>query len=113
MASARSETLTGDTVRVSDVDGLTKPPYLTAGPLVFTAPSGTTLDGGRTNYMVVISSPGGQHVRLDAHVSYGYDSNSLVGFSIRNRIHNKSGMNWQEPSSRKGIRMAVLGTIKP
>ena len=28
MASARPETLTGDTVRVSGVDGLTKPPYL-------------------------------------------------------------------------------------
>ena len=92
---------------------LTAPGSSTAGPLVFTAPSGTTLAGGRTNYMVVISSPGGQHVRLDAHVSDGYDSNSLVGFSIRNRIHNKSGMNWQEASSRKGIRIAILGTINP
>ena len=92
---------------------LTAPGMSPAGPLVFTAPSGTTLDGGRTNYMVVISSPGGQHVRLDAHVSDGYDSNSLVGFSIRNRIHYKTGTGWQESSYRRGFRIAGLGTINP
>ena len=63
--------------------------------------------------MVVFNSPGGEDVLLDAHKSDGYDSNSLAGFSIRNRIHNKAGMNWQESTSRKGIRMAVLGTINP
>ena len=92
---------------------LTPPQLSTAGPLVFTAPSGTTLAGGRTNYMVVFNSPGGEHVQLDAHKSDGYDSNSLTGFSILNRIHNKTGSGWQEDSSRKGLRIAVLGTINP
>ena len=92
---------------------LTAPGLFQPGPLVFTAPPGTTLTGGRTNYMVVFNSPGGEDVLLDAHKSDGYDSNSLAGFSIRNRIHNKAGMNWQESTSRKGIRMAVLGTINP
>ena len=92
---------------------LTAPRTSPAGPLVFTAPPGTTLAGGRTNYMVVFDSPGGENLQLDAHVSDGYDSNSLAGFSIRSRIHNKAGMNWQESSSRKGIRMAALGRINP
>ena len=92
---------------------LTAPGTYPAGPLVFTAPSGTMLAGGRTNYMVVFDSPGGESLQLDAHVSDGYDSNSLAGFSIRNRIHNKTGNTWQESSSRKGLRIAVLGTINP
>ena len=60
-------------------------------PLVFTNPSGTTLTGGRTNYMVVFDSPGDEEVLLDAHVCDGYGSNSLPGFAIRNRIHYKTG----------------------
>ena len=92
---------------------LTAPGSSPAGPLVFTAPSGTTLTGGRTNYMVVFDSPGGEHVQLDAHKSDGYDSNSLAGFSIRNRIHYKTGTGWQETSYRRGLRIAVLGTINP
>ena len=92
---------------------LTAPGSSPAGPLVFTAPSGTTLTGGRTNYMVVFDSPGGEHVQLDAHKSDGYDSNSLPGFSIRSRIHNKTGTGWQETSYRRGLRIAVLGTINP
>ena len=120
-----SEDTAGDDValKICEVDGdlhptavctdLTAPGSSPAGPLVFTAPSGTMLAGGRTNYMVVFDSPGGESLQLDAHVSDGYDSNSLVGFSIRNRIHNKVGMNWQESISRKGIRIAVLGTINP
>ena len=92
---------------------LTAPGSSPAGPLVFTAPPGTTLAGGRTNYMVVFSSPGEDNVRLDTHYSDGYDSNSLAGFSIRNRIHYKTGTGWQEISYRRGFRIAVLGTINP
>ena len=92
---------------------LTAPGTYPAGPLVFTAPPGTMLAGGRTNYMVVFDSPGDDNVRLDTHYSDGYDSNSLVGFSIRNRIHYKTGTGWQETSYRRGLRIAVLGTINP
>ena len=62
---------------------LTAPGMSPKGPLVFTAPPGTILAGGRTNYMVVFSSPGGSHVVLDSHKSDGYDSSTLTGFSIR------------------------------
>ena len=44
MASARSETLTGDTVRVSGVDGLTKPPYLVVSTYVDLHHSSTDQD---------------------------------------------------------------------
>ena len=120
-----SEDSAGDDValKICEVDGslhptavctdLTAPGSSPAGPLVFTAPSGTTLTGGRTNYMVVFDSPGGEHVQLDAHRSDGYDGNSLPGFSIRSRIHNKTGTGWQETSYRRGLRIAVLGTINP
>ena len=120
-----SEDTAGDDValKICEVDGdlhptavctdLTAPGTSPAGPLVFTAPPGTTLAGGRTNYMVVFSSPDGDNVRLDAQYSDGYDSNSLAGFSIRNRIHNKTGTGWQESSYRRGLRIAVLGTINP
>ena len=120
-----SEDAGGDDValKICEVDGslhptavctdLTAPGASLAGPLVFTAPPGTMLTGGRTNYMVVFDSPGDDEVLLDAHVSDGYGSNSLAGFSIRNRIHYKTGSGWQELSYRQGIRMAVLGTINP
>ena len=120
-----SEDRGGDDValKICEVDGslhptavctdLTAPGTSLAGPLVFTAPPGTTLTGGRTNYMVVFDSPGDDEVLLDAHVSDGYDSSTLPGFSIRNRIHYKTGTGWQELSYRFGLRMAVLGTINP
>ena len=63
--------------------------------------------------MVVFSSPGGSHVVLDSHKSDGYDSSTLTGFSIRNKLHFKTTDGWEELSYRRGIRIAVLGTINP
>ena len=110
-------------LKICEVDGslhpttvctdLTAPGVFPAGPLVFTAPTGTTLESDRTNYMVVISSPGGNHVLLDSHVSDGYDSSTLTGFSIRNKLHFKNGTTWQELGHKESLRMAVLGTINP
>ena len=92
---------------------LTAPGMSPKGPLVFTAPPGTILAGRRTNYMVVFSSPGGSHVVLDSPKSDGYDSSTLTGFSIRNKLHFKTTDGWEELSYRRGIRIAVLGTINP
>ena len=63
--------------------------------------------------MVVFNSPGGSNVTLDAHYSDGYDSSTLTGFSIRSKLHYKTGTGWEELSYRRGIRIAVLGTINP
>ena len=90
----------------------TVPDNFTAGPLVFTAPVGTTLTGGRTSYMVVMS-PGGVHVKLDATASDGFDGSTLTGFSIRNRSHIKISSVWQDYDRKRTIRIAVLGTINP
>ena len=120
-----SEDPDGDDIalKICEVDGslhpttvctdLTAPGVFPAGPLVFTAPPGTTLEGDRTNYMVVFNSPGGTHVLLDSHLNDGYDSSTLTGFSIRNKLHFKSGTGWQEVGYKESLRMAVLGTINP
>ena len=92
---------------------LTPPGMFPAGPLVFTAPPETTLEGDRTNYMVVFNSPGGTHVSLDSHTNDGYDSSTLTGFSIRNKLHFKNTTTWQEVRHKEALRIAVLGTINP
>ena len=90
----------------------TAPDTFPKGPLVFTAPVGTTLAGGRTKYMVVMS-PGGSYIVLDATASDGFDASTLTGFSIRNRSQIKISSVWQDYDRKRTIRIAVLGTINP
>ena len=92
---------------------LNVPGSFTRGLLSFTAPPNTTLDGGRTNYMVVISSPGGSDVRLDATRSGGFDSSALgSGWSIATKTRIKTTEGWQDVNGTR-IRIAILGTINP
>ena len=92
---------------------LNVPGSFTRGLLSFTAPSNTTLDGGRTNYMVVISSPGGSDVRLDATRSGGFDSSALgSGWSIATKTRMNTTEGWQDVNGTR-IRIAILGTINP
>ena len=92
---------------------LTAPGTSPAGLLSFTAPSNTTLAGGRTKYMVVISSPGGDSVRLDATRSDGFDSSALgSGWSIATKTRMKTTEGWQDVNGTR-IRIAILGTINP
>ena len=92
---------------------LTVPGSFTRGLLSFTAPSNTTLTGGRTNYMVVISSPGSQSVRLGATRSDGFDSSALgSGWSIATKTRMKTTDGWENVNGTR-IRIAVLGTINP
>ena len=121
----QSEDLQGDDLAVKicgvDPDGdptavctdLTVPGSFTKGLLSFTAPSNTTLTGGRTNYMVVISSPGGSNVRLDATRSDGFDSSALgSGWSIATKTRMNTTEGWQDVNGTR-IRIAILGTINP
>ena len=83
------------------------------GHLSFTAPANTTLTGNRTNYMVVIKSPGGQSVRLDATNSDGFDGIARTsGWSLGTRTRIKTTEGWQDVN-RTRIRIAILGTINP
>ena len=92
---------------------LNVPGSFTRGLLSFTAPSNTTLDGGRTNYMVVISSTGGDSVRLDATRSGGFDSSALgSGWSIATKTRMNTTEGWQDVNGTR-IRIAILGTINP
>ena len=92
---------------------LTVPGSFTKGLLSFTAPSNTTLTGGRTNYMVVISSPGSQSVRLDATRSDGFDSSALgSGWSIATKTRMKTTDGWKNVNGTR-IRIAILGAINP
>ena len=92
---------------------LNVPGSFTRGLLSFTAPPNTTLDGGRTNYMVVISSPGGSDVRLDATRSGGFDSSALgSGWSIATKTRMNTTEGWQDVNGTR-IRIAMLGTINP
>ena len=92
---------------------LNVPGSFTRGLLSFTAPPNTTLDGGRTNYMVVISSPGGDSVRLDATRSGGFDPSALgSGWSIATKTRMNTTAGWQDVNGTR-IRIAILGTINP
>ena len=92
---------------------LTVPRSFAKGLLSFTAPPGTTLAGGRTNYMVVISSPGEDSVRIDATRSDGFDSSAVEsGWSIATRTRIKDTNGWRNVNGNR-IRIAILGTIKP
>ena len=92
---------------------LAVPGSFTSGLLSFTAPSNTTLDGDRTKYMVVISSPGGESVRLDATKSDGFDSSALgSGWSIDTKTRIKNTDGWQDVNGKR-VRIAILGTINP
>ena len=83
------------------------------GHLSFTAPANTTLTGNRTNYMVVIKSPGGQSVRLDATRSDGYDGTARAsGWSLGTRTRIETADGWRDVN-RTRIRIAILGTINP
>ena len=92
---------------------LAGPGVFPKGLLSFTAPNGTTLAGGRTKYMVVIKSPGGDSVRVDATRSDGFDSSARdSGWSIGWRTRIKTTDGWQDVA-RTRIRIAILGTINP
>ena len=121
----QSEDLQGDDLAVKicgvDPDGdptttctnLNVPGSFTRGLLSFTAPPNTPLAGGRTNYMVVISSPGGSDVRLDATRSDGFDSSALgSGWSIATKTRMKTTDGWEDVNGTR-IRIAILGTINP
>ena len=96
----------------STCTALTSPLSFTAGEMTFTVPTGTplTLDAN-TTYSVVFNSPGDDTVRVEATWGDGEDSESLAGWSIRNRSQVQNTDNsWRDRGEDKAIRMAVSGT---
>ena len=122
-----SEDTQGDdiTVQICEVDSsgnpttactaLTAPNSFARGLLSFNAPTNPPLvvQGNLTKYMVVIKSPGGDSVRIDATWGDGFDYAARdSGWSMINRNQIKTSNAWRDVSGKR-IRVAILGTINP
>ncbi len=76
----------------------------------FTAPSGTTLAGGTTYFVVVEAVTGG--FRVGATNSNGEDSGAQSGWSIADAFHvESSSLEWNAPLNFP-LRIAVNGAVK-
>ena len=116
-----SEDTEGDDVAVSlcttDSSGyptsscttLTAPASFAAGTLVFTDPASTTL-AANTTYSLLITSPGGETVLLDATSSDDEDSGGAAGWTIANAFHSKNASNVWTATTTRALRITVKGT---
>ena len=92
---------------------LTAPSSFAAGTLVFTAPADTTL-AASTTYTVVVQSPGGETLTLDATSENGEDAGGAAGWTIADRYQFKNlSNNWTTAGSGDALRTAVKGTVVP
>ena len=116
-----SEDLDGGDVAVSlcTVDGsdhptstctvLTAPPSFAAGTLVFRAPANTTL-AANTTYSLLIASPVGEWLLLDATDSDNEDAGGATGWSIANTFDVEDSPNtWV--ARALALRITIKGTI--
>ena len=70
----------------SSCTALSPPQSFTSGTLVFTAPANTSLEAD-TTYTLLMTSPGGQSLKLNGTNSNGEDSGGTAGWSIANESH--------------------------
>ena len=116
-----SEDAEGDDAAVSlcTVDGsdhptstctvLTAPPSFAAGTLVFRAPANTTL-AANTTYSLLIASPGGEWLLLDATDSDNEDAGGATGWSIANTFDvEDSPDTWV--ARALALRITIKGTL--
>ena len=97
----------------STCDNLTPPTAFDAGPLTFTAPTSPTITlSARTEYMIVLSSPGSEEVDVKATGSSGEDEDSPEHWSIADTFRwNDSGTNWTDSGLQRSIVIRVEGTV--
>ena len=89
---------------------LTAPASFAQGTLVFSDPMNTPLDGG-TTYTLLIVSPGGETLDLNATTDDGEDSGGAAGWTIADAYHYKTAANvWQTTNSGKSFRITIKGT---
>ena len=116
-----SEDLEGDdaTVSLCTVDGsnhptstctvLTAPPSFAAGTLVFRAPANTTL-AANTTYSLLIASPGGEWLLLDATDSDNEDAGGATDWSIANTFDTETSSDTWVVSDW-ALRITIKGTL--
>ena len=75
----------------SDCTALTAPSSFAAGTLVFTAPANTTL-AANTTYSLLVVSPGGSNLTLDATFSNSEDAGGAPGWIIADDFHYRDGL---------------------
>ena len=92
----------------SSCTALTAPSSFASGTLVFTDPASTTLDA-TTTYTLLITSPGGQDLRLTDTGSNAEETGAAAGWTIANAYHFKSSSNVWGPT---GFGTSFLITIK-
>ena len=102
-------TVDGSNHPTSDCTPLTAPPSFAAGTLVFTDPANRTLEAN-TTYTLLITSPGGETVLLDATSSEGEDAGGATGWSIANSFHRETSTNvWVADNT--SLRITIKGTV--
>ena len=109
------------TVSICTIDGrgdptssctpLTVPSSFAAGILVFSAPNDHSLSAN-TSYTLVVGSPGGESLRLDATRADEEDSAEVAGWSIADAYHTDNTSGWGITGSGRSLRIAVKGSVK-
>ena len=94
--------------QTSSCTALTAPSSFASGTLVFTDPASTTL-AATTTYTLLITSPGGQSLRLTNTSSNAEETGGAAGWTIANAYHFKNSANVWGPS---GFTTSFLITIK-
>ncbi len=95
----------------STCTALMAPSGFTAGTLVFTAPSNTTLTAN-TTYSLLVTSPGGESLRLSVISSDNEDAGGAMGWSIANNFFRKNSSNvWLIHSEIRSLKITIKGTL--
>ena len=102
-----------DTHPTSTCTDLTPPSSSAEGPLEFTIAQGTSLTlAAATTYMLVFKAPSLGQIRVAATTSDDEDSDSLPGWSIRDKFQWKNTQDmWADASRHNAIRIAILGNV--
>ena len=102
-------TVDGSNHPTSDCTVLTAPPSFAAGTLVFRAPANTTL-AANTTYSLLVTSPGGEQVTLDATTSDNEDAGGATDWSIANTFDYKTSTNVWVNTTRV-LYITIKGTL--
>ena len=93
----------------SSCTDLTAPLSFPAGTLVFTAPANTTL-AANTTYSLVITSPGGESLKLDATRSGDEDDGGATDWSIADTLDYELFANAWRVQRGRALRITIKGT---
>ena len=107
-------TVDGSNHPTSSCTPLTAPSRFLPGTLIFTAPADTTLEAN-TTYSVLIESPGGQSLLLDATRSDDEDGGRARNWTIDNTLYLKNYLDewiaFPGPGVARSLRITIKGAL--